>query len=98
VHRPARGGAGDAALASTAARRLMATRSEILGALGLLPVWRRRAEFRSAPSKVGADESEAAPTPATTDEPPDDVLRRAHIAALTWPSFAADVDACVACG
>ena len=71
---------------------------EILGALGLLPVWQRRAEFRSSPSEVGADEGEAPPTPATADEPPDEALRRAHIAALTWPSFAADVDACVACG
>jgi uracil-DNA glycosylase len=76
----------------------MATRYEILGALGLLPVWRRRAEFRSSPSRDGEDESEAAPVTVTADAPPDEALRRAHIAALTWSSFAADVDACVACG
>src|SRR5206468_827585 len=34
----------------------------------------------------------------TAGAPADEALRRAHIAALTWSSFAADVDACVACG
>src|SRR5436309_2128386 len=37
----------------------MATRNEILGALGLLPVWQRRAEFQSSPSEVGAGEGDA---------------------------------------
>src|SRR6266571_7144394 len=57
----------------------MATRNEILGELGLRPVWRWRA----------AREVVDAPVP---------VDRLQRIAALGWKGFAADVEACTACG
>jgi len=59
----------------------MATRDELLAALGLTPVWRLRAaaqEDRASAPIVVAD-------------------RAARIAALEWRDFAADVDACTEC-
>ena len=76
----------------------MATRDEMLGALGLLPLWRRRADFWSAPAVDGDHEAAASPPSLRAGEPHDDAPRLARIAALTWQSFAVDVDACTACG
>ena len=59
----------------------MATRDELLAALGLTPVWRLRAaaqEDRASAPIVGTD-------------------RAARIAALEWRHFAEDVDACTEC-
>jgi len=81
------------------------TRDDLLIELGLKPTWRRRApmpdDARAAP---GEDPPER---PAGSSEPvaPDRVAgavpdgdRAARIAALEWRDFAADVDACTACG
>ncbi|HTS23867.1 MAG TPA: uracil-DNA glycosylase [Casimicrobiaceae bacterium] len=78
----------------------MTARVEILRELGLLPLWR----LRRGPENAAADE--AAPGALKASEPPaalergdalvDDRGRR--IAMLDWRSFAADVDACTACG
>jgi len=59
----------------------MPTRAQIFDALGLWPIWRARTDPLSSPSSASAH----------------DDARRARIAALTWETFAADVDACVAC-
>jgi len=77
----------------------VAARVEILRELGLLPLWRLR-DRRVAPA-VGVEANE--PPPSRVVAPTersgvatDDRLQR--IAALEWPAFAADVDACTACG
>jgi DNA polymerase len=63
-----------------------------------LPFWRLRADFGSARARDRSDDIEA-PEPATvSDRDPEEATRRNRIAALGWPSFASDVDACVACG
>ena len=72
----------------------MATRAEMLAELGIAPVWRLRADapVPRAPSRpVGDDVPAPAHAPAADD-------RAARIARLTWDAFAADVDACTACG
>ncbi len=81
-------------------------RSEILAELGLTPHWVRRqvaavppvaaavappAETRAAAPP--ADLTREIPAPAARDDD-----RAAHIALLRWKEFAADVDACNACG
>jgi uracil-DNA glycosylase len=84
----------------------MATRDDILVELGLTPTWRRRgiAEERSREASallapVGRALREPAPRSGAEPAPlEDDPPRRARIAALSWDEFAADVDACVACG
>ena len=76
----------------------MATRDDVLRELGLTPRWRLRAAV--------ATPLPAAPAPAGTDArvdaeaPPADAAaaRAARIACLEWDAFAADVDACTACG
>jgi len=82
----------------------MATRHEIMAELGLAPVWRLRAP---GAVDVGAEGTAPPPAfvratpsePATADAPAGDAAARAaRIAALTWETFAADVDACTACG
>jgi len=67
---------------------------EILRELGLLPLWRMRdrADHRAAPS--ASDRTE----PARAAEPDAPSGRLQRIAALDWRGFAADVDACTACG
>jgi len=65
----------------------MATREQLLRELNLAPTWRRRAE-------VGVPQLEAAPTVARSTADP----RRLRIETLGWKTFAADVDACTACG
>ena len=76
----------------------MIARVEILRELGLLPLWRRRArsEHDAAPFAAGAPAPEPALAHAAEPDPPSERLLR--IAALDWRSFAADVDACTACG
>ncbi len=64
----------------------MATREDVLGELHLLPRWRLRAP---------AGSTAAEPAGAAVDAPAD---RLARIARLPWSAFAADVDACTACG
>jgi DNA polymerase len=67
----------------------MASREDVLRELNLAPAWRRRArEMQAAPPVASLRQA--------TDSDAD--ARRARIAALNWDAFAADVDACTACG
>jgi len=66
---------------------MTATRDDVLAELALMPLWQRRA---TAAAAVIAPE--ASPTIAG-NEP-----RHARIARIEWRDFAADVDACTACG
>ncbi len=74
----------------------MATRDDVLVELGLAPLWRARAGGPA--DRAGASRSnkavvgEAAPAESRVD------TRLARIVALEWSAFAADVDACTACG
>jgi uracil-DNA glycosylase family 4 len=87
----------------------MATREDMLAELGLTPTWRRREMANEMANDVHAEtcrESPAEPTfiePAlrvSPSSPPlqDGAARSERIAALSWADFAADVDACNACG
>ena len=75
----------------------MPRRDDILTELGLVPTWRRRAaagfDVRANRAPVPAATRVATPAP-----PADPEARAARIATLEWRDFAADVDACVACG
>ena len=66
-------------------------RDEILFELGLAPVWKLRALGAAATGDAAAH---ALPP----RESPSAGSREARIAALEWRDFAADVDACTACG
>jgi DNA polymerase len=67
----------------------MATREDLLQELGLLPQWKRRPH-----AGLGA----AVPEPAlAVVVAVGEDARRHRIAALEWPAFAVDVDACTAC-
>jgi len=68
----------------------MATRAEVLAELGIAPEWRLR-------DRSNADDVTLQPAAAHVDAPVAGD-RVAKIAALTWDRFAADVDACTACG
>jgi uracil-DNA glycosylase len=71
----------------------VADRQDVLIELGLAPTWRLRGEW--------AAERPRAPAQATTGPGGEDIGRpdrAARIGALTWERFAADVDACTACG
>jgi len=65
----------------------VATRAEVLAELGLTPVWRLRADAvrgsGDAAERSAGDGADA---------------RTSRIARLAWDAFAADVDACTACG
>jgi len=77
----------------------MPIRDEILIELGLVPTWRLRTRVLAdvAPDAFAA--SEPGGLPARRAEAPEDAEARAtRIATLEWRDFAADVDACVACG
>ncbi len=86
----------------------MATRDEVLQELGLAPLWRRRAgvappQTIAATVSAGAAENAVAMAPthgiSTADPSPISAdARSARIARLEWRDFAADVDACTACG
>jgi uracil-DNA glycosylase family 4 len=67
----------------------MPARYDILLEMGLAPVWKLRAARDPGPGESSADG--ARPLTACTD-------RETRIAALEWRDFAADVDACTACG
>ena len=69
----------------------MATRAEMLTELGIAPQWR----LRNRSSAGGATPQR---DPGHADAPGSAGDRVAHIATLTWDRFAADVDACTACG
>jgi DNA polymerase len=81
---------------------------EILTELGLVPTWRLRARagFGGVPEATAVRPSsrtsevpEAVVVPVRRVEAPEGVEARAvRIARLEWPDFAADVDACIACG
>lgn len=89
----------------------MATRDEVLQELGLAPVWRRRraavapaaaaTDAVAVPSAIAAETLAATPmrgaaiaaSPTGSSE-----ARSERIARLEWRDFAADVDACTACG
>ena len=74
----------------------MATRDDILVELGLAPTWRLRDTVSARPPRVAAD---ATPQALRASPPPQDrATRSARIASLSWDDFAADVDACTACG
>jgi DNA polymerase len=70
----------------------MVTRADILTELGIAPQWRLRdrgaARADAAPASPGDAQALAV----------DDGDRPTRIARLTWDRFAADVDACTACG
>ncbi len=81
----------------------MATRMDVLAELNLAPIWRRRAV--AAASALVADASSPPSASVVTIVPlrggvsaGDLDARRARIEALEWDAFAADVDACTACG
>ena len=65
----------------------MATREQMLRELNLAPTWRRR-------GAAGVPQIEMTPVVAQPTSDP----RRLRIAALGWDAFAADVEACTACG
>jgi uracil-DNA glycosylase family 4 len=71
----------------------MPSRDEILDELGLGPRWRLRVARESAVS-AGAAQAQHPPAAPKGEAP----SRDARIAALEWRDFAADVDACTACG
>ena len=77
----------------------MPRHDEILTELGLAPTWRRR----DHPGFGGVTPAPVATMPAPsavprTEASMDPEARVARIATLEWRDFAADVDACVACG
>ncbi len=74
----------------------MATRDDILIELGLAPTWRLREAAAARPPRVAADATPQAPR--ASPPPRDGETRSARIASLSWDDFAADVDACTACG
>jgi uracil-DNA glycosylase len=78
----------------------MATHQDILRELGLAPQWRLRPRVTPALNVVKGVEGTV--TVDAVAETIDTVAamqdRRMRIAALGWPDFAADVDACTACG
>jgi uracil-DNA glycosylase family 4 len=86
----------------------MATRDDVLQELGLTPVWRKRTPVlpplpvRPAAANAVAGEAASAASAGIVDEPSTshaaDDDRAARIARLEWADFAADVDACTACG
>ena len=74
----------------------MVDRSDVLRELGLLPVWRLRPlPAAAAPPPVLRD---APVDPARAPPGSDATDRIARIATLGWSNFAADVQACTACG
>ena len=88
----------------------MADRNDILTELGLMPVWRLRASAQTAAFEVeslhdaqadgGRDASptrDVSPTEAVSASSGSDA-RLDRIARIEWRDFAADVDACTACG
>ncbi len=89
-------------------KTFVATRDDVLQELGLIPVWRRRAA--DTPPLPGArDDRPAAATVIRDSAPASGIMseaspmhpgdeRTARIARLEWADFAADVDACTACG
>jgi len=81
----------------------MARRDEILRELRLAPTWRlrTRSAVEPAPAAAGAQvEDVAAPAGRVVPLRPagDAGERLERIAALEWPSLAADIEACNACG
>jgi DNA polymerase len=75
---------------------------EILRELGLLPLWRLRAQFvEIAQTRAAAPHAAEGVAPfVVAPQPSSDPqsARVLRIAALEWRDFAADVDACTACG
>ena len=87
----------------------MANRDDLLQELGLWPRWTMRQREAAAASPPVTAMPGASPLPiAVADSAPravargapaaSDDARAARIAALAWDDFAADVDACIACG
>jgi DNA polymerase len=75
----------------------MPTRDDVLRELNIAPAWMPRA--RSGQAAPGAALDEAAPVTSAPRMRGDEAQARvARIAALEWDAFAADVDACKACG
>jgi DNA polymerase len=73
----------------------MATTDDMLAELGLTPRWRLRAPPVVDDDVAVTPAAEASAPPAAADA---NVARHLRIAALDWPEFAADVEACTACG
>ncbi len=86
----------------------MPTRDDLLRELGLTPTWRLRARAAHAAPDASAPAAPTLPAarePGTGVERPESAggsvdadARRTRIAALEWTEFAADVEACTACG
>jgi DNA polymerase len=91
----------------------MVTRDDLLQELGLLPQWRQRshtglgaadavpraavAAAVAATVAVPSPPAERGEAPVRLDVTAANDARRHRIAALEWPAFAPDVDACTAC-
>lgn len=82
----------------------MAERDDILRELNLAPQWRLRRGQQASATEVASvdagarDESRRIVSLRPEGSDNDADRRRARIAALGWEAFAADVDACTACG
>ncbi len=87
----------------------MANRDDLLQELGLWPRWTMRQQEAAAagPSVTAVPGASSLPSAAADSSPravaggapaASDDARAARIAALEWDGFAADVDACTACG
>ena len=90
----------------------MPTRDDMLTELGLVPTWRLRAggeagkpdgsrslgEHGQETPGAGPDFATASPPKTATQDNEVGSRRTERIAALEWRDFAADVDACTACG
>ena len=80
----------------------MATREDMMVELGLTPTWRCRGEVATLPAAI-ARSAPAVPEPVSPAAPrsapsQEGATRSERIASLAWDGFAADVDACTACG
>ena len=79
----------------------MPDRDDILTELGLVPTWRLRGRETHPSTRPDRETTAAvrenADGPAMETVPPTDA-RAARVAKLEWRDFAADVDACTACG
>jgi DNA polymerase len=76
----------------------MPDRDDIMSELGLMPVWRlrTRADAATEPEVDVAAAGDSRPAHRATSN--DAEARVVRIATLEWRDFAADVDACTACG
>lgn len=75
---------------------MTARRDEVLGELGLTPVWRLRRAAGAKPGTVVSEQAGGAPRFCADAEDPG--ARRARIATLDFDALVEDIAACTACG